>query len=230
MPPELKAARSERGGCGGPGPCRAVPGSPPAGRCSGPAARGRLPPGEGREVRGGGGGELASLVAVASPSPSRTHTHTGRRRRRSRRRRSEEHGAPPRGGPGRLGPAGRRPRSPPRAPAASQGVGWGRAPAPAPLPRSAGPGGCLAPSLPPSLAACRALPAPELASAIYYYYFFFPPEAARRPPGGCRGSPAAFWAALGGIPAGLSPPALGTGCWVGTANERGFSNKQRRPC
>lgn len=206
MPPELKAARSERGGCGGPGPCRAVPGSPPAGRCSGPAARGRLPPGEGREVRGGGGGELASLVAVASPSPSRTHTHTGRRRRRSRRRRSEEHGAPPRGGPGRLGPAGRRPRSPPRAPAASQGVGWGRAPAPAPLPRSAGPGGCLARSLPPSLP--RRLPSASSARVglgDLLLLFFFSARGCPKASGGLPGEPRSLLGRFGGDSRGALP-------------------------
>lgn len=159
-------------------------------------------------MRGGGGGELASLVAVASPSPSRTHTHTGRRRRRSRRRRSEEHGAPPRGGPGRLGPAGRRPRSPPRAPAASQGVGWGRAPAPAPLPRSAGPGGCLARSLPPSLP--RRLPSASSARVglgdLLLLFFFFRPRLPEGLRGAAGGAPQPFGPLWGGFPRGSPLP------------------------
>lgn len=180
-----------------PGPARPLltgeprPGDAP--RRGGGTGRARSPPGGARPRggagpwRGGGGGELEILVAAASPSPSRTHTG----RRRSRRRRIEEHGAPPRGGPGRLGPTVRRARSPPRAPGAAGGVRWGRAPGrpdrAAPLRRARR---CLP----------RRLPS---ASSARVRLGDFSSEGGPEPSGGCRGT------------AGGAPPPFGP-VWGGS--------------
>lgn len=160
-----------------------------------------------------GSGNLGSL------GQSQPQTHTQRRRSR---RRIQEHGSPPRGGPGRCS-AVRREESP--GPGSRGGMGWDRmgwGSSTSPL-RSA-------PQAQRQLLLWRWRALPHARVWPGYFSAKGGPEPFGTEPGGHWGGLAVIWAGLGALWWTFPPPALGTGCWVGTANERGFSNKQRRPC
>lgn len=183
------------------------------------AAGSGLPGGKERgEVRGGGGGEREPREPRPVPAPD-THTeeekpppHPGAwnppPRRAWPRLRGEERGGEPRA------------REPRRGAMGWGGVGWGSSTSPL---RSAPPAQRLL-----LLWRCRALPH----ARVWPGYFSAKggPEPFGTETGGRWGALAVIWAGLGVLWWSFPPPALGTGCWVGTANERGFSNKQRRPC
>lgn len=111
-------------------------------------------------------------------------------------------------------------------------MGWGRVTFRGPSPRAAIPlfrRGLVAGFLSLSLSVSgERFQTPEFGLAISL------PKAPLISPARCQGAAVGAGLSFGpvwGVSYGAFPlPPLGTGCWVGTANERGFSNKQRRPC